>query len=546
MADKLIERISKISAVILLLVVAALSVYSVIHLEINDANKRITYLNSGWVDENEKAATLDSFSDTENAEVRRVSVNISGENDILAFSARNMYVDVYLDNQLVSMDDKEQFFLFGKSPGTRWHLISLPTAHKVVTIELRGISCFENAHGYIDDICVGDADIIYHKTILSKILIFIFNTIWQLFALVLIIMYLVMQKKQKMDKDFLYLAVGTYFCAQWCNAETNIIQFLIGYSESIHLIEYLSLFAIPIPFGLLAGEQLKRKWIAHTYTFVAELNLLIAVALHASGIKEFHYTIWTVYVLLLFLIPLGVITMRHYASNQNVKYASKYFLGVFAGAILFVVIGIIRYLTGHYEDYAAFIRWALFLFLLVLILYQIVRLNTVVKKGLESELLHELALTDHLTKFYNRSGFAEHQAEYEAAIAAKDYFGIIQFDVNNLKTVNDNQGHEKGDELICLASSGIYQSFGTTEKCYRMGGDEFLVIIRGENPQAIYEEGKNNLEVYCSYANSVPDRTFDLNIAHGFTMVKDGDTLKSAMDRADELMYENKRKMKGL
>lgn len=77
-----------------------------------------------------------------------------------------------------------------------------------------------------------------------------------------------------------------------------------------------------------------------------------------------------------------------------------------------------------------------------------------------------------------------------------------------------------------------------------MGGDEFMVVLTGEDPEADYKRGQQLLEEYCSYANSVEDRTFDLLIAHGFTMKRDDETLNSAMDRADGLMYENKKKMK--
>lgn len=78
-----------------------------------------------------------------------------------------------------------------------------------------------------------------------------------------------------------------------------------------------------------------------------------------------------------------------------------------------------------------------------------------------------------------------------------------------------------------------------------MGGDEFLVILPGEDPAGDYEAGIDKLEEYCKYANNVEDRTFDLKIAHGFALLESEEDIAHALARADENMYENKRNMKG-
>lgn len=541
--DKL-SRYIRIAAIILVWIVIFISVFSFIDGSSRKTSKEIKYLKEGWVDSEGRGAGLDTFADSTEGESRFITLDYVEGNEVLFFFARNLYVDVYVDGEPYFQDKRVSSFIFGKSPGTRWHTISLQASEEPVTIELRGTASFANAMGYVDNICVGEPADIYQSVVLRYVIVVIINTLWQIIGLLLVLVYFYLKRKHPFGKDFLHLAVGTYFCAQWCNTETHVIQLLIGHSEAIHLLEYLSLFIIPIPFGLLCAEQMEKKKFAQIYSLCAEINLFVCSILHFSGIVEFHYMTWTIYIFLILLAPMALLVIKNYAANARVKSSGGYIYASFIGAVLFIGVGMIRYVTGHYEDYATYIRVALFMFLLVLIIYQLTSLNTVLKEGTQAELMRDLALTDHLTKFYNRSGFAEHQAEYEKAVENHEIMGILQFDVNDLKVVNDGQGHEKGDELLCLASSGIYQSYGRDGKCYRMGGDEFLVILWCDDPKAIYEVGQKQLDTYCYYANSVEERSFDLNIAHGFTLVEEGDTLQSAMDRADELMYKNKKFMK--
>jgi diguanylate cyclase (GGDEF)-like protein len=101
-----------------------------------------------------------------------------------------------------------------------------------------------------------------------------------------------------------------------------------------------------------------------------------------------------------------------------------------------------------------------------------------------------------------------------------------------------------GDKLINAAANGLKQSFKIHCNIYRTGGDEFLVIINDLNPTLIYEAGIRILNEYCNKYNSQPNQDFKLVIAHGFITIKGNTTLSEAIDKADVLMYQNKRELK--
>ncbi len=159
---------------------------------------------------------------------------------------------------------------------------------------------------------------------------------------------------------------------------------------------------------------------------------------------------------------------------------------------------------------------------------------------LEKELAraNESSVKDALTGVRNRAGYERMETQLNEEIAAgkAEPFAVLFCDVNNLKYVNDNFGHERGDELIRNACRQICNAFQHSP-VFRMGGDEFAVILRGsdyENRDALLEK----LEPSEKYGK--------VSIAVGvdvFNPENDPDLL-SVYTRADAKMYERKRGMK--
>lgn len=122
---------------------------------------------------------------------------------------------------------------------------------------------------------------------------------------------------------------------------------------------------------------------------------------------------------------------------------------------------------------------------------------------------------------------------------------ILMLDLNNLKQCNDTQGHEAGDRYIKTASELIRNIFEKTGTCYRIGGDEFCVVA----PQATDGCMKALIEEMIRSENQYNEMNprARIGIAWGcaaFDREQDSD-LNDTRKRADSLMYQNKKKMKG-
>lgn len=161
-------------------------------------------------------------------------------------------------------------------------------------------------------------------------------------------------------------------------------------------------------------------------------------------------------------------------------------------------------------------------------------------EGQKAAIYKELALKDILTGLYSRNAYDEWEKDH----LHPQRTAIAMFDLNNLKKCNDKFGHEAGDAYLKTASEMITNAFAKENTIYRIGGDEFCVIMPDAQESSIkgamerlselqeqYNGAKDSVEVEiaCGYA------FYDDNVDRSFV-----DTRK----RADTHMYENKRRLK--
>lgn len=157
-----------------------------------------------------------------------------------------------------------------------------------------------------------------------------------------------------------------------------------------------------------------------------------------------------------------------------------------------------------------------------------------------------MARLDDLTGIRNKHAFSEYAEYIENAIEKKKEivpFGIVMCDMNDLKRMNDTRGHSYGDEALRAASRMISETFKDSP-VYRIGGDEFVVILSGSDFKGREKLLKHLREK--SEANRIsrsgPVVACGMAVYHpekdpGFDAV---------FKRADQKMYKNKSKLKSM
>ena len=120
-------------------------------------------------------------------------------------------------------------------------------------------------------------------------------------------------------------------------------------------------------------------------------------------------------------------------------------------------------------------------------------------------------------------------------------FALLVADANNLKKINDTEGHVAGDEYI-KASANLLKDIFSNSPVFRVGGDEFVVFLRADD----YIERKVLVDKLHNVALENQKNGRGPVLAAGMSEFIPGEDslVTDIFDRADRNMYENKRKLK--
>ncbi len=150
---------------------------------------------------------------------------------------------------------------------------------------------------------------------------------------------------------------------------------------------------------------------------------------------------------------------------------------------------------------------------------------------------YEVSIKDELTGLYNRRGYEVDCDEINKENALTEY-SIIMMDLNGLKFVNDNIGHEAGDELIIGAAKCMENAFTGHGNVYRVGGDEFVALLKGT--KEIVEASVETLDYLTSKYKG--KYISELSVSKGVVVCSEHPELsfEELKAMADKLMYADK------
>jgi diguanylate cyclase (GGDEF)-like protein len=192
----------------------------------------------------------------------------------------------------------------------------------------------------------------------------------------------------------------------------------------------------------------------------------------------------------------------------------------------------------HYTEYATAIASLIAFCLILTICCRIA--------GLEKH-IHDLSLRDELTGLYNRRGFFV-LAEQALRLARRsgEPFSFLFIDIDNLKEINDTQGHEAGSDLLHEMATILPTTFRETDVIGRLGRDEF--VVAGKASSSEISRAVQRLEAATTRPDDSDGGIHSLCFSSGH-VTTDGirvPSLEDMLQRADQIMYETKRFKKSL
>jgi diguanylate cyclase (GGDEF)-like protein len=151
--------------------------------------------------------------------------------------------------------------------------------------------------------------------------------------------------------------------------------------------------------------------------------------------------------------------------------------------------------------------------------------------------LRRAALYDTLTGALNRRAYAQGVG----LEAAKATFGTVaMLDMDNLKLVNDSYGHSAGDEMLRYLVSVMRDALRPSDRIYRWGGDEFLLVLPGAKPDAVLNRIERILAAALPMEIKLARDPLRVVASYGAAEFGSGEDLLGAIDRADAEMYKHK------
>lgn len=343
------------------------------------------------------------------------------------------------------------------------------------------------------------------------------------------------------SKSMLYLGILTTDLGSWFCLETGS-SILLSQNPVFH--SYASrilLLLLPIPFTMFVRHYLKAKdqYLCRIFVWLDVAEIAVVLFLQLMDIRDLTQTLWMTHV----MIGLAVLYFIYTICNKFYHHTATHALWICTIGSIILIGALFSDMYNYYQgaqDIGPAGRIAMLLFIVTLACDTAFVSLKEIDAGRRAALYRELAEKDLLTGCYNRNAY------YEDTSRCKKLTNLLlfAFDLNNLKYYNDKFGHDCGDQYITDASHILRKIFSRYGKLYRIGGDEFCVLIDDHNTcdishlisclrkeEAVYNASSRNihLQIACGYA------VFDSRT--------DAD-LDALQKRADQNMYENKKQLK--
>jgi diguanylate cyclase (GGDEF)-like protein len=183
------------------------------------------------------------------------------------------------------------------------------------------------------------------------------------------------------------------------------------------------------------------------------------------------------------------------------------------------------------------------LFLVILMIsYTIIMLIEKLRYKISKRLLETEINQDELTKASSRrSGTNDLVHAFKAFRKNGINCGIMMFDIDNFKNINDTYGHLAGDQVLIEITKAIYQVIRSSDRLIRWGGDEFILIFSGLNKSVANAYGMKILSVVAALKIPLENEIISPTLSIGFSYFRETDTdYTEAVRRADQALYVSK------
>ena len=463
----------------------------------------------------------------------------SGEQLSLHFITDLKTVQVFSNNTLI-YDTGNKASTIEETSGKISHFIKLPTGKNTVTVLTHNKYMASNSDRI--SFRLGDQRFILTEQLIHALPHVIVYFLTFICGLALFLCWVVIRKYIENDKTALSFSWLLITAGLWLIRGSDFVCLLFTNHTALYYIGYILFLQIPalfFSFSIHYWQINCKVWKMNVYYFLSIANMVGCIILHTFNIIEFKQSSFFTHILLVIALFVALYGMVLHIQKLGLTLKIKLTIIPF----ILLILSVFTDYTGFYSNaLTSYKRGGLIvlIFVLCIAIDILIDLAKQLREGQRNAVYKKLATTDILTGMYNRNAFEQWEIKQGREIAD---IGIALCDLNNLKFYNDNYGHELGDQYIIDAADIIMKAFDNKGECYRIGGDEFVVVVHHISNFDIQKTKQKMCDMENEY-NSKSD-ILKIEIAFGYTATIETDhQISDIMKRADQLMYQDKKRLK--
>ena len=453
----------------------------------------------------------------------------------ILFYCKQTHVKVYLDQKKI-WEDPEHDLPFPMLEGSYWRLIRIPSSYagKVLRVELTPE--VDKYAGELPVIYTGTKSGLIYMVARQGAIFLLLGVVAFILGAAILIMGLLMRREGVIASRMCYLGLLSITTGVWGTLEARITQLFTGNIPRASFVLFACFGMLPVLIiaFVLTYESLRDKWYMKALFYLSVLNFIVQQILQITGVLYYMQMITVVHLLfILILVGLvaGFVELKRQPDGEKDFFIYKAML-ILTSFGMADIAWFYLFPSGHV---AIFMRIGI-LFLIAYLGYDTLRQIAVLRiQEAKHSFYKELAFKDIMTGLENRTA-------YERTLSRIRKDGgdwiILIADMNCLKVINDEHGHNKGDEAIFKLASYLKKHFGPIGECFRIGGDEFCVLAQDISVECF--------DKICQDFRAAIEKE-DQALAYSFSasmgyVVLDESGIDECVKKADRKMYEEKRR----
>lgn len=463
--------------------------------------------------------------------------NLISADEVVSIATYWVSAEVYLDNEILfSFDDTY------KDKGSARQWIRLPlwaagrTLHVVYAGEQNRVEMSAN-----EDTYYGNAALVYLTFVKDKAYALVFAGCVCLMLILIIYFYRLMSRQMDagMKRGLWYLGLFMAATGIWILCDSQILFTISRNVAGNTVASFGALLLFPMFLVMFVSEMADhRSKVLDILPVFYLLDFLFMFGGYLTHLISLDRSLITLHVLMvLSIVTITVFGIRDIRKHNNKD--MKKILAGFVGMACCGVAALVQFYISRTSNYSILYCVGLLIFIFFVVWAAYERLYRMMGHNANVLAYRRLAYKDVLTDLGNRAAFMKDQQE----LPAEADVGFVVMDINDLKHINDCFGHQAGDELICSAADCISQVFQDKGKAYRIGGDEFVVIVKDATEEYLEQLLRRLAEAQEEKQKGL-EKPWKLQIAYGYAVHSGESSFEELFRQADDRMYECKRRMK--